>query len=278
MNFISKIRQTGQIAIAIFLALAVPLTLGMVPVRAGDADVFIALTPQTATNPVGTSHTVTASIGFEAGFVEPLSFVVLSGPNAGQTNDAGECSLNLDCTPDANNQISWTYQSNGDPGTDTIQACVVNIIGEFSQTACDTASKEWTASTTVPGRMTGGGSVAETSIRHGFELHCDKNDTPNNLEVNWDNDKRFHLESQTSAVCSNDPAIGSKPPMAGFDTYAGTGMGRYNGVSGATAEWTFTDAGEPGVSDSIRLTVKDKDSNVVLNMAGNLRNGNHQAH
>jgi len=131
---------------------------------------------------------------------------------------------------------------------------------------------------TVAGRMTGGGSVFQGSrVTHGFELHCDASEEPNNLEVNWDGNS-FHLESLDSARCSDDPAIEPNPPTADFDTYEGAGTGRYNGVSGATAEWTFTDAGEPGGGDTAQISIKDVGGNVVLSVSGNLNKGNHQAH
>lgn len=133
----------------------------------------------------------------------------------------------------------------------------------------------------APGRMTGGGSVfgkGNARITHGFELHCDAAKLPNNLEVNWGKGERFHLGAVTSAQCSDDSSIGPAPPAAGFDTYVGKGTGTYNGKPGATIEWTFTDAGEPGTKDFASITVRDAANNVVLQVKGNLQNGNHQAH
>ncbi|MBI3639254.1 MAG: SBBP repeat-containing protein [Thaumarchaeota archaeon] len=140
------------------------------------------------------------------------------------------------------------------------------------------------------GRMTGGGSIltpAVTSgsgknnsmrVTHGFELHCDVSQLPNNLEVNWDKGNKFHLDSLTTVSCTDDPTIIPNPPDAGFDTYVGTGTGSYNGVSGATAEWTFTDAGEPGKNDFAKIVIKDKNNVVVLSVSGYLNSGNQQAH
>lgn len=129
-------------------------------------------------------------------------------------------------------------------------------------------------------RMTGGGSVFTANpvrVTHGFELHCDVNNLPNRLEVNWDKGNKFHLENLTSAVCVDDPNLDEEQPVAGFDTYEGQGTGRYNGVSGATAKWKFTDDGEPGTSDTVWLEIKDA-SNVVVQVTGLLDRGNHQAH
>jgi len=136
-----------------------------------------------------------------------------------------------------------------------------------------------TPASILNGRMNGGGSVIDTSgvrASHGFELHCNPSNGPNNLEVNWMGN-RFHLESLATVVCSDDPTIAPDPPAAPFDTYHGTGTGRYNGASGATIEFTFTDAGEPGKYDWAQIVIWDAGGSVVLSVSGNLRSGNHQA-
>src|SRR6202008_2840949 len=102
----------------------------------------------------------------------------------------------------------------------------------------------------LPGRMTGGGSVINNGLRvtHGFELNCDVTQQPQRLEVNFSGN-RFHLEQLNTAFCSLDPTINAGQPAAGFNTYTGSGVGNYNGVSGATINFVFTDAGEPGTND-----------------------------
>ena len=129
------------------------------------------------------------------------------------------------------------------------------------------------------GRMTGGGSITNggTRVTHGLTLNCDKAKGPHKLQVNWSRGKRFHLESLDSASCTDDPSISEGKPVAGFDTYRGSGTGRYNGRSGATAEWVLTDAGEPGQNDTFAIKVTDADGNVVLDESGKVK-GNHQAH
>ena len=55
----------------------------------------------------------------------------------------------------------------------------------------------------LPGRMTGGGSVfgkGSQRVTHGFELHCDPEVGPNNLEVNWSGN-HFHMEELLTASC-----------------------------------------------------------------------------
>ena len=86
----------------------------------------------------------------------------------------------------------------------------------------------------APCRITGGGTIGkgrDPRVTHGFELHCNVDQVPNNLEVNWGGD-HFHLLELTFVECSDDPAIDPKPPRVGCDTYHGIGVGRYNGVDG----------------------------------------------
>ena len=50
-------------------------------------------------------------------------------------------------------------------------------------------------------------------VTHGFELHCDIDIEPNNLEVNSDKDD-FHLEALTSVSCYDDPLMNPLPRSA----------------------------------------------------------------
>ena len=95
----------------------------------------IDLTPATASNPLSTSHIVTATV--KKGDGTPISgrtvtFSVDSGPDAGQTS--------TDAT-DANGQATFTVTNNGTAGTDSISASFVNSQGD---TQSATATKTWT--------------------------------------------------------------------------------------------------------------------------------------
>jgi len=135
------------------------------------------------------------------------------------------------------------------------------------------------------GFMTGGGTIpggitptaTNVEVRHGFELHCDANRAPNNLEINWGTGNHFHLDTLTSAFCYMDPAFSPNPPAAPFNTYIGKGVGEYNGVKGATAQWTFTDHGEPGRNDTAIITITSGGTRVLF-VSGSLDSGNQQAH
>ncbi len=124
--------------------------------------------------------------------------------------------------------------------------------------------------------MTGGGfiDIDSTRVTHGFELRCARE--PNNLEVNWDGNS-FHLTNLTSVTCKDNPNINEYPPDADFDTIIGTGVGRYNGQDGATVEFKFTDTGEPGTNDFMKIKIT-YGGIVVLDVAGYLDGGNQQAH
>lgn len=128
--------------------------------------------------------------------------------------------------------------------------------------------------------MDGGGCVTTLDarrIQHGFDLHCDPDDPPNSLDIDWDG-HRFHLEAVEKTRCVDDPTIDLEPPVAGFDTVSGRGTGRLNGEDGATVDWTFTDAGAAGVEDHAAITIRSASGDVVLDVSGTLTYGNHEAH
>ena len=132
----------------------------------------------------------------------------------------------------------------------------------------------------LSGRMTGGGSIQHSNDRvtHGFQLDCQLESGPNKLEVNWARGNRFHLENLALALCQINADIDEGQPVAGFNTFEGSGMGLLNGAPGASIEFLFTDAGEPGIDDWAEIVIRDSSSNVILNISGYLAKGNHQTH
>src|SRR3990172_1171219 len=115
----------------------------------------------------------------------------------------------------------------------------------------------------------GGGTY---QLTHGFELHCDATQGPNNLEINWLKNK-FHLEELESAKCIDDGTQNEPPPSPQpgptLDVYTGSGFGRYNGVCGAYAIWAMDDNGEPGKNNDQILSLKIYDKKIGENF-GNL--------
>ena len=130
------------------------------------------------------------------------------------------------------------------------------------------------------GRMTGGGKLLECvsdgstcvdilgntsptnpGVTNGYELHCNGNLLPNNLEINdhLNDSFKFKLETLHTANCFTDADFsGPNPPSAGFNTFVGLGNGTWShgGTSQpACAEWTFVDGGSGHDSESyIRIT------------------------
>ncbi len=99
----------------------------------------VGLSPVTATNPVGTDHTVTAFAQSSNNQPVPgatISFSVLTGPNAGAT---GTCNP-AGCVTGQDGKVNFTYHDNGGAGTDTIQA----FIGQLGS---NQVTKTWQSST-----------------------------------------------------------------------------------------------------------------------------------
>ncbi len=95
-----------------------------------SATISCVLSPASATNMVGTAHTVVATVtsnGVAKAGV-PVTFNVTAGPDLGQ---------NATNNTVANGQATYTYTNNGTPGTDTIRA---NSLG-----ASGTATNVWIA-------------------------------------------------------------------------------------------------------------------------------------
>lgn len=133
------------------------------------------------------------------------------------------------------------------------------------------------------GRMTGGGKLAgDQHVTHGFELYCNIEKGPNNLEVNWKDatgsEHHFHLQSFGYVHCFDDPNIAPKPPVAPFDKLEAFGYGTLDSKEDGKIYLRLTDAGEPGTGDYARFIIQDSEGNVVLDVFGYLNVGNHQAH
>lgn len=110
------------------------------PAAVGGAQVIVptdvTLDPPTDTNPVGTPHTVTATVSKDGvPQVGVLVTFTVSGANAGAT---GTC-VPADCRTDADGKVSFTYTGTN-AGNDTITASFVDAQG---QTVTGTAGKLW---------------------------------------------------------------------------------------------------------------------------------------
>jgi hypothetical protein len=265
----------------------------------------LSLAPATATNPVGTRHTVTATVTStdtdgrpSRGPGVPVEFDVTSGPNMGQTShptlaNTGACSPS-DCTTDANGQVSWTYMSNGLPGTDTIRACfpdrpvAVQRDGDEART-CTTATKTWGTST---GKVTGGGQVSgdpvfsadgvllsvpalvpslanpNSQASFGFVVQSTGGTPKGNLEYS---DKPAGVRIKATSISS----LLITPGTCGASTHAEfSGTAAVTRSTGTTTQ-SFTaqadDCGEPGTMDKFGINTAGYSNGPSLLIGGNIQ-------
>jgi len=125
---------------------------------------------------------------------------------------------------------------------------------------------------------------------HGFIVHCDPTQRPNNLEINWKDpqsgvEHQVHPTPLNEAHCEMNPALGKpNPPEANFNTWVGSGTGRLDGKSGASIYAILTDQSQPagtqtgGPGDWSTLVIYSADGILVLNVTDTLFGGAQQAH
>ena len=127
----------------------------------------IVLSPPSAGNTVGQYHTVTATLQDTNGHSivgRPVTFTIISGPNAGQTTTADS---------DGNGQTTFTYTSTAE-GTDTIKASFVNNLGQTINS--NSVTKTWSPlivtnmylSMNAPLAMDHGNTMVYTIFYHNF--------------------------------------------------------------------------------------------------------------
>ncbi len=123
-----------------FNAAVAELILAPVALIAPDPTLFatVGLSPNTATNPVGTDHTVVAFAQSATNAPVPgvtITFRVLTGPNTGKTGTG---------TTGADGKTSFTYHDDNGFGTDTIQAFIgtlgSNVVSKSWVLECDVNS------------------------------------------------------------------------------------------------------------------------------------------
>jgi hypothetical protein len=119
----------------------------------------VGLSPAAATNPVGTTHTVTAFAQASNG--APIAgvtivFRVVAGPNAGKTGSGNT---------GADGKTSFTYADTAGPGTDTIQAFIGTTL-ESNQVTKTWANPTIVCDVNADGRVT----LADLSLIRGKNL------------------------------------------------------------------------------------------------------------
>ncbi len=173
----------------------------------------LSLSPATATNPVDTKHTVTATVTNADNVPQPEILVdfLVTGANAGA---AGTC-VPASCMTDSAGKVTFTYTGTKE-GDDTINAAIT--VGGSRQTA--TASKTWTA----------GAAGADIAI-----VKSAPSTKPN----------RYHLR-YTLAVTNNGPStadnvvVTDKLPAGLLHPFTATTKGTCSITGTSTTELTVT--------------------------------------
>src|SRR5438067_1114397 len=132
----------------------------------GGEPATLTLFPPAATNPVGTSHTVMATVT-QGG--TPLESVSVYFTVSGSVTTAGACITTL---PDG--QCTFTYSGPSLPGADLISA-FADTNGNGTQDADEPiaiATKAWVFPTSTPGQVTGGGQIMSGGHRVTFGFNA----------------------------------------------------------------------------------------------------------
>jgi hypothetical protein len=218
------------------------------------------LTPTTDTNPVGTPHTVTATVtnpddSPRSGVT--VSFVI-TGANAGATGTCAPAS----CVTGADGKVAYTYTGTV-AGDDTINAAIT--VDGSRQSA--TAAKTWVEAPRT-GSVKGKGSFQTGKDYGRVTFEVDANARGGTFHAITGNGFTFHATSVTgfsqsgnSASFSGGASIkGPKTPEASTYTYA----------------VRFVDNGFPGREDTIEIVVRDAAGAIVFATDGpaKLKTGN----
>jgi hypothetical protein len=127
----------------------------------------ISVSPIDSTNPVGTTHTVTANV-HDASGAPPVAGQLVDFTVTGQNAGASGTCVPVDCKSNLNGDVSFTYSDGAGAGDDTIKASFTDAAGSL-QTA--TAQKHWVASAThlLTVSKAGSGSGSVTSNPAGID-------------------------------------------------------------------------------------------------------------
>jgi hypothetical protein len=135
-----------------------------------DRPTVLTLAPAADTNPVGTSHTVTATVLDQDG--DPMAGVVVRFRVTGSTTASGSCTTN------AAGMCDFTYTGPAFPGADLISAFADDDEDNTRDPdePMGEAMKAWVLPASTPGQVTGGGQILDANgnrIAFGFNTKSD---------------------------------------------------------------------------------------------------------
>jgi hypothetical protein len=147
----------------------------------------VLLTPANAINPVGSSHTVTATVTDASGHDVPNITVYF--------NVSGADDVEGTCTTTQNGTCSFSYQGPQLPGADEINGCVNGL----NSPPCNSATKEWVLPASTPGQVTGGGQIQmppTDKVSFGFDAKGDGTSSNGNCNL-IDHDQGIHIKCES---------------------------------------------------------------------------------
>jgi Bacterial Ig-like domain (group 1)/Beta-propeller repeat len=193
----------------------------------------VTLMPAAADNPVGTNHTVTATVTNTVG--QPMPGVTVRFTVAGSVITTGSCATNV------SGQCTFTYLGPALPGADLITAYpdLNNNNVQDGNELADFATKAWLLPTSTPGHVTGGGHILAPNLSDEIVFGFNARST----------DKGF--SGQCNLV---DPSTAPKTHIRCLDVTALVQTGAPGG--GGTATF-FGNATVNGLSTTYRIDVAD---------------------
>jgi hypothetical protein len=210
----------------------------------------LVLAPATSTNPVGTSHTVTATVADTFGNL--ISGAVVNFTVTGSVSTTGHC------TTLTSGQCTFTYTGPVLPGADLI----TGVVGSAGPTA--TAMKTWILPASTPGLVTGGGQIVTSSgntVAFGFVANHTTRNVKGECNV-------ISLSPRRMIKCVDVSTIVVSGNTATFYGHAVDSV-----AGGTTFVIRVVDNGEPGTADTFSITTASG-----FSASGTLSGGNIQVH
>ena len=224
----------------------------------GSIPASVTVSPAAAVNPVGTNHSMTATVQDAA--VSPVAGAAVLFTISGSINTTRQC------VTDAIGQCSVSYTGPALPGADIIVACADSNGNGFRDSGepCGEATKAWLLPTSTAGQVTGGGHVLHPQdgeeVAFGFNAKSTSNGLNGNCTVvDKAPVRNIQIKCQTVDVLSRTG-----------NTATIFGQALINGVA-TTYRIDVTDNGEPGSTDSFVIQTASGYS-----AGGLLTNGNIQ--
>jgi hypothetical protein len=207
----------------------------------------ITLTPASATNPIGTPHTVTATVMENGSPVvgTMVTFTVVAGPNTGTTGTG---------VTDVNGQATFTYTS-ALTGTDLIKASFTDSTGHTQSS--DTVSKTWTEVVEQP--ITASGTTFSATEGAAFSGAVATFTDPDPVSTAAEYSATIDWGDSSSSAGVISGPVGGPFTVSGTHTY--TEEGTY------TVTVTITDVDTPSNTATATSTAKVADAALTATCA-----------